>query len=146
MEALHLSQFENTVAAPPPAQLPPGARVTLISDFFTDIGAVEKAVTALASDGAAGALVQICDPAEEDFPFDGRIEFKDLESRDRLIFGETGKLGPAYKAKFAAHREALAALARKVGWTFIAHRTDRPAQTALLSLFTALGDMRVWAK
>lgn len=146
LEALHATGFDDAVSAPPGAHLPPGARVVMLSDFFTDPQAVKEAVDALAGDGAKGALVQICDPAEEEFPFEGRVEFKDLESRDRLIFGETGKLGRDYKAKFAAHRERLEMLARQAGWTFIAHRTDRPVQGALLALFTALGDMRTWTK
>ncbi len=146
LEALHVAQFDDAASTPPGAHPPPGARVVMLSDFFTEPEAVADAVGALARDGAKGALVQICDPAEEEFPFEGRVAFTDPESRDRLIFGETVKLGRAYKVKFAAHREHLESLARKAGWTFIAHRTDRPAQTALLALFTALGDMRVWAK
>lgn len=146
VEALYATGFDDAASAPPGAHLPPGARVVMLSDFFTDPEAIDHAVGALAAEGARGALVQICDPAEEEFPFEGRVEFRDLESRDRLIFGETAKLGRDYKAKFAAHRERLEMLARRAGWTFIAHRTDRPAQAALLALFAALGDMRTWTK
>lgn len=144
LEALHVDQFIDAASAPPAASVPAGARVVMASDFFTDPHAVERAVAALAGAGAKGALLQICDPAEENFPFDGRIEFRDLESRDRLIFGQTGAVADAYKAAFAAHREAVGNVARKAGWTFITHRTDRPPQAALLSLFTALADMRRW--
>ena len=146
LEALQIDRFDDALSAPPPAHLPPGARVVMTSDFFTDMDAVRKTVQALAAAGARGALLQICDPAEEDFPYQGRVEFKDIETRDRLIFGETGSLSVQYKEKFAAHRDALVDLARAAGWTFIAHRTDKPAQTALLSLFTALGDERLWTK
>ena len=118
----------------------------MISDFFTDRQAIDGAVNALAAAGAKGVLLQVCDPAEEEFPFGGRVEFRDPEGRDRIVFGETEKLRAAYKSKFAAHRAALETLAHKAGWTFIVHRTDRAAQTALLSLFAALGDMRVWAR
>ena len=146
LEALHISSFDDQTSAPPNADLPAGARVVMFSDFFTDPGLIKGAVEAFAAGGAKGALVQICDSAEEEFPFGGRVEFQNPEGRERIIFGETEKLRAAYRSKFAAHRAALEALARKTGWTFIAHRTDRAAQTALLSLFTALGDMRVWAK
>ena len=57
---------------------------------------------------------------------------------------ESKSLADAYKAKFVAHRGALEAIAQKSGWTFFVHRTDRAPQTALLSLFTALADMRAW--
>lgn len=144
LEALHVDQFIDAASAPPMASVPAGARIVMASDFFTDPGAVESAVAALAGAGAKGALLQICDPAEENFPFDGRVEFRDLESRDRLIFGQTGAVADAYKAAFVAHRESVTNIARKAGWTFVAHRTDRPPQAALLSLFTALADMRKW--
>ncbi len=146
LEALRIEQFDDAASTPPVSQLPAGARVVVFSDFFAPLDDITAAASSLAASGAKGALVQICDPAEEEFPFRGRIEFKDMESTDRLIFGETGSVGAAYKVKFDAHREALNDLARKLDWTFISHRTDRPAQTALLSLYTALGDMRVWTK
>ena len=131
-------------SSPPLVHVSAGARVVLFSDFFTSPGAVEKAASGLAADGATGALVQICDPAEEAFPFEGRVEFRDMESPDRLIFGDARSVRQDYRDKFAAHRAALEDLARRTGWTFIAHATNRPPQTALLSLFTALGDARLW--
>ena len=144
LEALYAGQVDNTHSTPPVSQMPPGARVVMFSDFFAPLHEIEVASSTLAARGAKGALVQICDPAEEEFPFHGRVEFRDMESADRLIFGETGSVSAAYKVKFEAHRAALADLSRKLGWTFITHRTDRPAQTALLALYTALGDLRVW--
>jgi len=144
LEALHIDALDDAASTPPPAHLPPGARVVLFSDFFADTSELAMSVASLAAAGAVGALVQICDPAEEDFPYQGRVEFKDPESRDRLIFGETGSLERDYRQKFAAHRDALADMSRAAGWTLITHRTDKPAQTALLALFTALGDAKLW--
>ena len=43
-----------------------------------------------------------------------------------------------YVQRFQRHREALAAMARAVGWTLSFHRTDRPPQLALLALHAAL--------
>ncbi|WDI30442.1 DUF58 domain-containing protein [Hyphococcus flavus] len=145
LEALHVNQFAEDESAPPLASTPVGARIVMASDFFTDPISIENAVAASTDAGAKGVLLQICDPAEEIFPFDGRVEFRDLESKDRLIFGQTSSVTADYKVAFSAHRERLINIARKAGWTFIAHRTDRPPQAALLSLFTALADMRKWA-
>lgn len=132
----------TSASTPPKAAVTPGARIVLISDFFVDPKATEAAVADYARAGAAGVLVQIVDPAEEEFPFSGRTDFQDTESRDHLLFGEAGAVGVAYRAKFAAHRSALEDIARRHGWTFLAHRTDRPAETALLALFVALSDMK----
>ncbi len=144
LESLSVQNHDKDKSAPPIASAPAGARIVMASDFFTAPEGVERAVASLAASGAKGALLQICDPAEEEFPFEGRVEFRDLESAERLTFGETASLAGAYKARFAAHREALEAIARKNGWTFLAHRTDQPAQAALLALFIALADMRAW--
>ena len=144
LEALGADNFDDEKGAPPIAATPVGSRVVMASDFYTAPEGVERAVGTLAGAGAKGVLLQICDPAEEEFPFEGRVEFRDLESADKLTFGETRSLANAYKAKFSAHRRALEAIAQKNGWSFIAHRTDRTPQTALLALFAALADMRVW--
>ena len=76
---LHINAWDDAASTPPLAHLPPGARVVLLSDFFTDdFGRCTiKQSRAIAAAGATvGALVQICDPAEEDFPYQGRVEFK----------------------------------------------------------------------
>ncbi|HPE31833.1 MAG TPA: DUF58 domain-containing protein [Parvularculaceae bacterium] len=130
-------------SAPTPVQLTPGARVVFLSDFFTSPDEIAAAIRRCASAGALGALVQIVDPAEEEFPFTGRTEFQDAESRDRLLFGDAGALGASYREKFMAHRRALEDAASAYRWTFIAHRTDRPAQGALLALYAALSDLRM---
>ena len=44
----------------------------------------------------------------------------------------------AYVERFRAHQDGLAALARGLGWSFSITRTDRPPQTALLSLYLLL--------
>jgi uncharacterized protein (DUF58 family) len=140
LEAL-MADGVNSASAPR-ADITSGARIALVSDFFIDLGRLRNTVSAYADAGAKGLLLQIVDPAEEDFPFSGRIDFEDVESRDRLTLGEAGSLADSYRAKFRAHREAAADIARGLGWTFIAHRTDRPPQAALLAVFRALSDLK----
>lgn len=137
-----LAAASGQTETPPPAQLSPGARVVLLSDFFLEPEIIRRAVADYASAGARGALVQVVDPAEEDFPFVGRTDFQDTETREHLVFGEAGSVGGAYRAKFAAHRAFMQDLARRFDWTFVAHRTDRPSESALLALFAALADMK----
>jgi uncharacterized protein (DUF58 family) len=145
LEAIDVDAFDDRASAPPPIPISPHARVTLISDFFTEFDAVASAVARCAALGAKGVLVQIVDPAEESFPFAGRTQFEDLESRDRMIFGDAGALAQSYRREFAAHRSRLVDLANRFQWTFLAHRTDAPASAALLSLFLALVDRRARA-
>lgn len=141
LEALTSAAIEIP-AAPPSADIAFGARVALFSDFFLDPVALERAVTDYAGAGAQGLLVQIVDPVEEDFPFKGRTDFEDLESPERLLFGDAGSVAAAYRERFKAHRAALRGLAQRFQWSYIAHRIDRPAETALFALFTAMTDLR----
>lgn len=140
LEALLAIEGEETDWRPGPAAAPPGARVVFLSDFYTDADTLRAAVAHFANAGAVGVLMQICDPAEEDFPFAGRVEFRDLESRDRMIFGDAADVGARYREQFAAHRDMIAAIAAGAGWSFVSHRTDRPPQTALMALYMAVGD------
>lgn len=143
LEALLSKEQADGASTPPAAPVSAGARVVLLSDFFTAPATIAEAIRGYAAANASGALLQIVDPAEEEFPFSGRTEFLDAESRDRLLFGETGAIAAAYRDRFLAHRRTLEDAARKYGWTFIAHRTDRPAQSALLALYMALSDLRM---
>jgi uncharacterized protein (DUF58 family) len=141
-EALDVNAFDDCASTPPPTPVRQHMRVVLISDFYTDLDALTKAAARYAALGAKGVMLQVVDPAEEMFPFKGRTEFADTESRDRLTVGDSAALGDQYRKVFAAHRNALIDLANHFQWTFIAHRTDAPASAALLSLYAALADHR----
>ncbi|NWG93358.1 MAG: DUF58 domain-containing protein [Parvularculaceae bacterium] len=140
LEALDVGAFDERASSPPPFPIAAHSRVVFISDFFTDLSTVSAAAARAAALGAKGALFQVIDAAEETFPFAGRTEFADFESRDRIIVGDAGGLREAYRRAFAAHREALTAMANRLQWTFIAHRTDSPATAALLALYLALAE------
>ncbi|MEM9014431.1 MAG: DUF58 domain-containing protein [Pseudomonadota bacterium] len=144
LEALQVDEYNDAADAPRSIRLRAGDRVVFISDFYTDDEFITDSVRMTSKAGAHGALLQICDPSEEEFPFEGRTEFEDLESPDRLIFGDAGAIGEDYRALFQAHRTSIEAVAHRAGWSFISHRTDKPAQHALLALFAAVGDQRLW--
>ena len=48
----------------------------------------------------------------------------------------------AYGARLAAQKEGLQRLTRSTDWTVHLHRTDKPPQTVLLSLYLAMADLR----
>ena len=76
----------------------------------------------------------ITDPVEESFPFTGNTEFADVDSPARLRVGQAETFRQDYIRRLALHRDAIAASARARGWSFMVHRTDRPATEALLAL------------
>jgi uncharacterized protein (DUF58 family) len=142
LEAMITQSPAASESAPPNFPVPPHATVVFISDFFTDVDSVGAAAARCASLGARGAMLQIVDRAEEEFPFDGRTEFKDLESPARLMIGDAGKIARDYREAFVAHRASLAAVGARIGWPVLNQRTDEPAPRGLMRLVDALSDKR----
>ena len=79
--------------------------------------------------------MHIVDPAEEDFPFAGRTRFESARGDESEIFGRAETVRAAYRTRFRAHGEAVAELARRLGWSCLVHRTDKRPETALIALF-----------
>lgn len=114
--------------------------VVLIGDFFDPVEEIEKSLEPIQSSGARAHLVQVVDPIEETFPFSGRVEFRDPESGFTHVLDRTELHRGEYERLLSAHRERLARTARRLDWTFLVHRTDRPATDPLLALHARLAD------
>jgi uncharacterized protein (DUF58 family) len=119
---------------PPADALAPRTQGVVISDFLSDPEEISATIRGMASRGALGHLVMISDPVEETFPFRGHTEFRDVDTTARLRVGEAESFREDYVKRLAMHRDALRAAAASRGWSFIVHRTDRPASEALLGL------------
>jgi uncharacterized protein (DUF58 family) len=123
---------------PEAERLPRYAQIVLIGDLLSPIDEIEARVRAFSGRGQKGHLLQILDPAEEDLPYDGRTEFLGLEGEGSLVLGRADRARDAFGDRMILRREALKDLARRVGWTYALHRTDRSPETALLALYAAL--------
>jgi uncharacterized protein (DUF58 family) len=145
-----LRRMAHTLADLPPGDddLPPElhikrqCEVVWLSDFLQPLEDIEAHMKNLAYSGAHGYLVQIADPAEEDFPFSGRTRFEAQNIRDTAILGRAETVRTNYKQRYKAHYEAIGQFARRLGWTFLRHRTDRSPGTALIGLYGAIGGAR----
>ena len=120
----------------------PGSRAVFISDFLGAPEAVEKALIHAADRGVTGVLLQVLDPVEEAFPFDGRTIFESMTGAVRHETRKAGNLRDRYRARLAERKARLSDLAAKAAWLFHTHHTDRPAQGALLWMYHALGRVR----
>lgn len=118
--------------------LPHHARALFVSDFLGDPAGVQTAMARAADRGVRGVLMQILDPDEESFPFDGRTIFQSMGGTLRHETRQADDLRARYQARLAERRDLLAGLARSAGWLFQVHHTDSPAQAALLWLHAAL--------
>ena len=127
---------------PPLLPLPTHGTVVLVSDWLDPLDRIEAVIRHYASGGVRGHLVQVLDPAEEDLPFDGHVKFEGLEAEGQHTIRRVEAVRPAYGARLAAQKEGLQRLTNSTDWTVHLHRTDRPPQTVLLSLYLAMADLR----
>lgn len=136
--ALGAEAGQDDYGAPEVSGVAAQARAVFLSDFFGDLAAIEAALGTLADRGVTGVMLQLLDPAEEDFPFDGRTIFESMTGALRHETREAGDLRARYRARLAERRDRLARLAAQAGWQFSTHHTGAPAQAALLWLHGAL--------
>jgi uncharacterized protein (DUF58 family) len=113
-------------------------RAVFLSDFLGDLSGIEAGLARASDRGVKGVLIQILDPAEEEFPFDGRTIFESMGGTMRHETQQAGELRERYLARLAERKDRLASLGRAVGWHFTTHHTGSPAQSALLWAYAAL--------
>ncbi len=130
----------QAVDTPPALPLPRHTTLILAGDFFTGLDRFEAMVAQYAATGAKGHVLQVVDPAEEEFPFEGRVRFDRADGIDGALIGRAEALREIYRDRFEAHRDALRAAARRYGWSFQWHRTDHRPETAVLALYRRLSD------
>jgi len=128
-------------ASLPPSFAPsPLSEVVMLSDLWSPIVDVRSTIAQLSATGAHGHVVQIVDPAEESFPYSGRVEFIEPEGAGSVTAGRAETWRNDYQNIVARHRAAVRAETDLRGWSFAIHRTDRPASELLLVLHSRMGD------
>lgn len=121
----------------------PHSRAVFLSDFLGDMAGVTQALTKAADRGVSGVLLQVLDPEEEQFSYQGRTIFESVGGTLSFETLKAGDLRARYLDRLAARRDELQNLARVTGWQLGLHHTGDRAQSALLWLYRALdGGMR----
>lgn len=141
-EQLENAQASADYGRPEVQGLVAHGRAVFLSDFLGDIAGVEDGLARAADQGVRGALIQILDPAEEEFPFDGRTIFQSMGGSISHETLRAGDLRSRYLARLAERKDRLHALARATGWHYHCHHTGGPAVSALLWAYRALEDRR----
>jgi uncharacterized protein (DUF58 family) len=127
------------------ASLPPNfapsplSEIVWLSDLWTEIGEIRRTIAQLSGNGAHGHIVQVVDPAEETFPYSGRVEFVEPEGGGRITAGRAETWRTDYTARVQRHRAEIRAEADRLGWSFTIHRTDRSGSELLLALQARIG-------
>jgi uncharacterized protein (DUF58 family) len=128
----------NDHLPPPGSPIARRAEAVLIGDLLAPEADIAATVSRLSGEGGRGHLIMIADPAEETFPFAGRTEFVDPDGSLRLVAGRAEDWRAGYAERLARHRASVADIARRHGWSFTIHRTDRPATEPLLAIHVRL--------
>lgn len=130
-------------ASLPPSFTPsPLAEVVMLSDLWSPIADVHRRIAQLSASNANGHIVQVVDPAEETFPYAGRVEFVEPEGAGVITAGRAETWRSDYQGRIERHRAEIRTETDRLGWSFIIHRTDRPASELLLALHARLGGGR----
>lgn len=132
------ADHDGEYGAPDTTGMPPRSRALFVSDFLGDFAAVERAVAGAADRGIRGALLQVLDPQEEAFPFEGRTIFESMGGSVRHETLKAGELRSRYLDRLAARKAQLRDLARATGWMATTHHTDAAPAQALLWLRSVL--------
>lgn len=134
-----LSEDSATDYGTPDArELSSHSRALFVSDFMGDMDGIEAALLQAADRDVRGALVQVLDPQEETFPFDGRTIFQSMTGALEHETLKAGDLRDRYLTRLAERKARLEHLALTTGWQFTTHHTDRSAPNALMWIFHAL--------
>ena len=120
-------------------RLPKFSTVLMFGDFLERPDRIAESLSSIAANGVAGHIVQVCDPAEETLPYQGRVQFEEMAGPLRYVAGKTESLREAYQAKFQEQRASVRDIARRIGWSFAVHRTDEPPLRILHALHGLIG-------
>ncbi|WP_432287365.1 DUF58 domain-containing protein [Aminobacter sp. BA135] len=136
--ASHLAQAVSLPAKPDLSSIRRFSDIVIIGDFLDPVEETMAWLDTLARHGARAHLIEVADPAEENFPYAGRTEFTDPETGEKLTAGRAEQLSDAYRNLYGARREELAAWCKRLGWSYTVNHTDRLASEALVRVHMAL--------
>lgn len=136
-----LAEDLSRLAIPEFGTPPRRSALILASDGYADVSVWDRRFASASAAGAKGALLLVADPAEEEFPFEGRTLFSAPGGGEtEVLLGRAETVRADYARRLAAHRAALRERAEAHGLSVILHRTDRSAATALGQIVDAVGE------
>ena len=103
----------------------------IVSDAMGDVDSIGRALAHFRAAHHELIFLQVLDPDEIDFPFEGRVQFRDLERPDHEQTVDSRAIGEAYRGRFAEHERALQAACRGHRVDLVRMTTDRPMAEAL---------------
>ncbi|MEC7679018.1 MAG: DUF58 domain-containing protein [Planctomycetota bacterium] len=105
--------------------------LVILSDGMGDVDSLAKALALFRSARHEILFFQVLDPDEIDFPFSGRIQFRDLESSQNEQMVDAKSIRDAYLRRYEEYQNKLRDICRKQRVDLVQMTTDRPFADAL---------------
>ncbi|EJF75641.1 DUF58 domain-containing protein [Bartonella alsatica] len=137
--ALALANHQNENSFPNFSTVTHFSHVIIISDFLDDLEKIIQHLTILSTKQVTAHLIEIVDPAEENFPYKGRTEFFDPETKEKYIFGKVERLRENYCKLYQERRQELANFCSRQEWTYHVSITNQPFTKTILHLANKMG-------
>jgi uncharacterized protein (DUF58 family) len=109
-----------------------------IGDFLQPYEEIESVFKSLSGQTTNGIVIQILDPAEINLPYQGRVIFEDPANRARENISHVRSIKQAYKERIREHLRQIDQLCRHCGWRYMLHRTDKPLNDTLATLWAQI--------
>ncbi len=110
--------------------------VVLISDLFTDINTIERALQHFRFTGHNVLVFQVLDPQEIQFDFKDVVELLDMESDAKMLI-DAKAARTQYRKNFQAHQDQLRRICGLLQIDYAVLRTDAPLDAALFHYLSA---------
>lgn len=104
--------------------------VVVVSDLLGDPERIAKVARALKARRHEVMILQVLDPAERDFPFDGPTLFESLENQEEL-FCEAGAVAELYRLEFERLLKLYEATFHRSEIAYMPFFTDQPWDVSL---------------
>jgi hypothetical protein len=106
--------------------------VLVVSDFYDAEEEIRRELRRVARRGHDAGMLQIVSPEETAFPYDGDLEFEDLESGERRLV-DASAIGARYNATMRAFLARCQTEARRDGIDYVLVSTGDAPEHALRS-------------
>ena len=107
----------------------------VLSDLMEDVDTVLSSLRSLAARKHEVIVVQLADPAERDFPYEGPVIFTDMETGEKLETNADA-IRSAYKTAFEARRQQFSHAFAGAGIDHLFLTTDTPFDKGLGAFLT----------
>ncbi|TWU03796.1 DUF58 domain-containing protein [Neorhodopirellula pilleata] len=116
----------GTVLRQASVKLPRRGLVVLISDGFGDVESLGRSLALLRASRQDIIFLQVLDPDETDFPFQERIEFRDLEIDNQSEIIDGRQIRDRYLESLQRHNAMIASACRRHRVDHLMITTDQP--------------------